>query len=306
MPNNHKPVVLVLGVTGQFGKLVAEELRQKSDIHLKVATRRDSQLEPLRQKYGDAVLLDLDEPRTFPNALQGVERLFLLTGYTVAMLVQSKTITDTAVKSGLKQIVHLGVFNQPDTTDPHFAWHQMIETYVKASGIPWTNLHPNVFMQNLTGALPVVGGKVSLYCEDKKVGWVALEDVAQAASLVLREGPSKHAGNDYWFSSESLNVHDVARILSEATEHEFIALAKSPEQFMEDMKKSNIEFERWYAEGAAEFFRQVVDGRMSYIADVRDDCQKLLGRKGMTLEEWASRHKDEILRLALGEALEGI
>lgn len=306
MPNNHKPVVLVLGVTGQFGKLVAEELWQASDIHLKVATRQDSQLEPLRQKYGDAVLLDLDEPRTFPNALQGVERLFLLTGYTVAMLVQSKTITDTAVKSGLKQIVHLGVFNQPDTTDPHFAWHQMIETYVKASGIPWTNLHPNVFMQNLTGAFPVVGGKVSLYCENKKVGWVALEDVAQAASLVLREGPSKHAGNDYWFSSESLNVHDVARILSEATEHEFIALAKSPEQFMEDMKKSNIEFERWYAEGAAEFFRQVVDGRMSYIANVRDDCQKLLGRKGMTLEEWASRHKDKLLRLAKGEALEGI
>ena len=39
--------------------------------------------------------------------LKGVERLFLLTGYTVDMLVQSKAIVDEAKKAGVKHIVHL-------------------------------------------------------------------------------------------------------------------------------------------------------------------------------------------------------
>jgi len=49
--------------------------------------------------------------------------LFLLTGYTVDMLVQSKTLVDAAKKAGVRHIVHQGVFGQWDCTDPHFAWH---------------------------------------------------------------------------------------------------------------------------------------------------------------------------------------
>jgi uncharacterized protein YbjT (DUF2867 family) len=29
------------------------------------------------------------------------------------------------------------------------AWHQIVERYIEASGIAWTHLHPNVFMENL-------------------------------------------------------------------------------------------------------------------------------------------------------------
>jgi hypothetical protein len=54
------------------------------------------------------VLLDLDEPRTFGAALSGVDRVFLLNGYSVEMLVQSKTLVDAARKAGVQRIVHLG------------------------------------------------------------------------------------------------------------------------------------------------------------------------------------------------------
>src|SRR4029077_20892489 len=75
---------------------------------------------------------------------------FLVTGYMVDMLVQSKSLIDAAKRNGVSHIVHLGSFTPVhDGYATVYAWHQMIETYLRDSGLAWTNLHPNMFMQNL-------------------------------------------------------------------------------------------------------------------------------------------------------------
>jgi uncharacterized protein YbjT (DUF2867 family) len=216
------------------------------------------------------------------------------------MLVQSKAVVDAAKKAGVKHIVHLGVFTpQFDCYDPHFAWHQMIEAYIKVSGIPYTFLHPNCFMQNFTGTYHLAkNGRVRFYAKDKKVGWIALEDVGEAAARILSEGPYKHQGRDYWFSTESLNIEEVAKVFSEVTGKTFAADALPPKQFLKDFREAVGDNIDPYYLGVAESFKQIVDGRMSYITDVRDDLPSLMGRKGMTLKEWAKLHKDELLRLA--------
>ncbi|CCB86711.1 MULTISPECIES: NmrA family NAD(P)-binding protein [Parachlamydia] len=299
MASSNKPTVLVLGATGQLGKIIADGLKKKDSVTLSVATRKREQLPTLKEKYGHAVYLDFDDPRTFPEALKGVERLFLLTGYTVDMLVQSKAIVDAAKKAHVKHIVHLGVFTpEEDCYDPHFAWHQMIEVYIKASGISYTFLHPNCFMQNLSGFYSMVkNGKVRFYANDKKLGWIALEDVAEASVKILTEGPAKHHGKDYWFSTESLNLDEIAWILTEVTGKKFIADSQPPEQFIKDFSV-NVTYVDPYFIGVQKFFEQVVDGRMAYIAEVRDDAPLLIGRKGTTLKEWAKLHKDELIALA--------
>ncbi len=96
-----------------------------------------------------AVYLDLDDARTFPEALVGIDRLYLMTGYTVQMVHQSKTIVDAAAESDVSFIVHLGVFGNGKSTDPHFAWHEMVERYIEGSGVAWCHLHPYFFMENL-------------------------------------------------------------------------------------------------------------------------------------------------------------
>ena len=72
-----------------------------------------------------AVRIDLDDPLSFPAALAGVDRLFLMTGYTIHMVHQMKTITEAAVDAGVSFIVHLGVFGNGRSTDPRFAWHEL-------------------------------------------------------------------------------------------------------------------------------------------------------------------------------------
>ncbi len=287
--------ILVMGVTGQLGRLVADCFKGQS---IRVTSRRKSDLADLKSEYGDAVFLDLDDPSAFSEALKGVDSLFMLTGYTVGMLVQSKALVDAAKKAGVKHIVHLGVFSLDEACyDPHFAWHQMIEVYIKNSGINCTFLHPNCFMQNLTGFYGMIkNGKIRFYAEDKRVGWIALEDVAAAASTILGEG-SKHYGKDYWFSTELANVEEIARIVSNVTGLEFIPDPQSPDRFLADMGADPKTVDAYFI-GVSESFKQVVDGRMDYICTVRDDMPQLVGRPGMTLSQWATLHKEELLKVA--------
>jgi NAD(P)H dehydrogenase (quinone) len=296
--STHQPAILVLGATGQLGKLIADSLRKNNALSLTVTSRKPDLIPQLKEDYGNAIYLDLEDPRTFADSFKGVNRLFLLTGYTVDMLVQSKAIVDEAKKAGVKHIVHLGVFSRAfDCYDPHFAWHQMVEVYIKASGIPYTFLHPNCFMQNLTGFYGMIKkGKVRFYADDKKYGWIALEDVAEAAVKILTEGPAQHHGKDYWFSTEALNIQEVTQILNEVTGGKFIADPQLPKQFLKDFSLNNPVIDPYFI-GVEKFFTQMMDGRMAYISEVHDDLPQLIGRKGMTLKEWVGLHKEEISKL---------
>ena len=289
--------LLVLGVTGQVGKLVAKNLRRKY-ARLSVGTRRKANLEELADQFGASRFIDLDDPRTFDEALKDVTGVFLVTGYTVDMLVQSKTLIDAAKRNDVNHIVHLGAFTRErDTYTTVFAWHQMIEAYLRDSGVAWTNVHPNMFMQNLLSVWPVKGGLYSVYTS-KGLGFTALEDVAEAAAVILMEGPEKHSGKDYWFSAEALTPHQVAETLTVATGRKFTAAVRDAESFQNDVAQPGSAFEPAYAKGGLELFRQVEDGSMAYVGSVRDDTKKLLGREPLLLRDWAKLHANELLEIA--------
>jgi NAD(P)H dehydrogenase (quinone) len=295
--SSKKPTVLVLGSTGQIGKLVVKHLEQNNDIQLRLCSRREEAVEKFREQGKEAVKLDLDDPSTFALALAGVDRAFLLTGYTVAMLTQSKTFVDAAKKAGVKHIVHLGIFGEWDTTDPHFVWHQLIETYIKASGIAWTNLHPNVFMDNLFNATAPKKNQLMLYWGAARVGWVAVSDIAAMAAAVLHGGPEKHNERDYWMSVDVLDGSEVAAILSETTGQRIAFSAKTHEDFKALVSAPDSSAEPWYAEGGTDFMRQVANGQMGYIGTIRDDVPYVLGRPALKFREWATENKEKFIEI---------
>src|SRR3989475_12298453 len=296
---NSSRSLLVLGVTGQVGTLVEQQLK-RSDVHFSAGTRRKANLEELAHLFGASRFIDLDDPRTFDEALKDITGLFLLTGYTVAMLVQSKSLIDAAKRNGVKHVVHLGAFTRDhDAYSTVFAWHQMIEAYLRDSGIAWTNLHPNMFMQSFLSVWSIKGAVYNAYTS-KAVGFTALEDVSEAAAVILMEGPEKHSGMDYWFSVEALTPHQVAETLTAVTGRKFTAAVHHAEGFQNDAAKPGSAFEPAYAKGGLELFRQVEDGRMAYVGSVKDDTKKILGREPLLLSEWAKLHASELLEIAGG------
>src|SRR5258708_9682565 len=79
------------------------------------------------------------------------------------MLAQSKTFIDAARKARVQHIVHLGVFGHWDCTDPHIAWHELVETYIEASGTAWTHIHPNMFMEQIPKFMKIRNDRFSVF-----------------------------------------------------------------------------------------------------------------------------------------------
>jgi uncharacterized protein YbjT (DUF2867 family) len=295
-----KPRVLVVGSTGLTGRAIVAELDDAPDRVEVVRVSRDPEtVEQWRSEGRSAARLDLDDARTFPAALEGVDRLFVMTGYTVAMTHQTKTITDAAVDAGVGHIVHLGIFGNGRSTDPHFAWHELVERYIEGSGVPWTHLHPHMFMENLLSVFTLRDGRLPWPAGDKPTGWIAGEDIAAVAAKVLVEGPDVHARKGYWMSTDVLNGAQAADILSAALGQTIPAEVFTPDEMLQAVSAglaSTPSFmEGHYALSTFEWLRQTYDGRMDYAAVTTDTVEELLGRPPIHLAEWAVRHRDALL-----------
>ncbi len=291
--------VLVLGSTGLIGKQVAENLEASGAVAAIRASRNPAQVEKWRQQGLPAALLDLDDPRTFPAALEGIDRMFVATGYTSAMTHQTKTIVDAAADAGVGFIVHLGIFGNGRQTDPHFAWHELVERYIEGSGVAWCHLHPHVFMDNLLTAFRIAHARLSWPLGDRSVGWIAGEDIAAVAAKVLTEGAQTHAGKNHFLSTDVLNGVAAASILSDVLQRKIAPVVMTPDDLVALVASGKLAMpammEANYAMSALEWLRQTYDGRMEFSAIATDTVRQLLGREPLHLADWATRHRDELL-----------
>lgn len=288
-----KPTVLILGATGRTGSHLVNLLERESDsLEIRVAIRKPEQAEQFLKRGIKTVLLDLDDLSTYEDALQGVQRLFMVTGYTVDMMNQGKNLTDAAKDAGVEYIVHVGTFHQPGRPQAklirHYIWHQLIETYIEASGISWTHLCPNAFMQNFFGA--VQDDKLRMFFGQERVGLVDCFDLARVAAAALRE-PAKHAGQRYFLSVEALTMPEAAQILSEEL-GKAIAYEPLPAS---DLRKLPIgqTMESAYFECIVRQMELLQTGQLPDFADTYDNIPQIIGHSPISFREFVRKNLAE-------------
>ena len=108
MLNAKLPKILITGATGQVGSKTIELLSSNKDLELVVAVRSPEKAASFIAKGRATVILDFDDESTHIPALEGIDRVLIVTGYTVDMLRQSKALLDNAKKAGVQHVVHLG------------------------------------------------------------------------------------------------------------------------------------------------------------------------------------------------------
>jgi NAD(P)H dehydrogenase (quinone) len=298
MTTDTRPLIFLMGTTGQTGRHILEDFDQNpGNARIRVGVRKQEDLERFRNEGRDVVLFDLDDPRTFGPALCGVDRLNVLTGYTIAMVHQTKWLVDAAKKAGVKHIVNQGVFANDDCTDSKFSWFVLVERYIEASGIAWTHLHPNMFMDGMLNVSPPTGGSFPVFWGEQRVGYISVNDIAAVTARVLRDGPERHASKNYYLSTETMTGPEIAIMLSEVLGRKIICHVRHPTDMEALFKAGGLKVEDWYAKSSIEFCTQLSDGRLGYFGTVRDDMPYILGRSGTTFREWAETHKAELLEL---------
>lgn len=285
--------VLIIGASGRVGSQLIKAFDKNSDgVELVLGTSREETAQKWQEEGREAVVLDLNKPEGFEAALAGIDRVFLLTGYTSDMLYQSKLFVDAAKNAKVSHIVHLGVFTSRQDPIPHFVWHDLIETYIAASGIAWTNIHPNIITDSVLDVNPPMSETNSFmsFCGDVPQGWVCTADIADVAATVLREGPAKHAGKNYYLSIEVLTVTEVANILSEASGKKIKCNYIDKDQQEAMFAQIPSVPVQTYMESAVITMELTRNRKFKAQTELQDDVLTVVGRPGTTMKEWANNY----------------
>ena len=188
--------ILVMGGTGNVGGAVVTELLKRK-ANVRVLARK----QPGEGKLPAAVEVaigDLLDPVSIEQAMQGVDKLFLLTAVVADELTQALIAYGIARRVGMKQVTYLSVFKVEQFRDvPHLASKLAVEQALREFGLPFTILRPGYYIQNDAmlkdalkgpGIYPMPIGTAGICAVDTR-------DIAEAAAISLTgEG---HEGQTY-------------------------------------------------------------------------------------------------------------
>jgi uncharacterized protein YbjT (DUF2867 family) len=203
--------ILVTGGTGNVGGAVVRELHKR---RLKVRVLARTQPEAGKLPAGVEVAIgDLLDPVSVEQALQGVDKLFLLNGVVTDELTQALIVYGVAKRIGLQHVTYLSVFKVEQFRDvPHFASKLAVENALREFGVPYTILRPGYYMQNditLKDAL-MSEGIYPMPIGTAGIATVDIRDIAEAAAISLSE--DGHVGQTYDLVASAM-VRAVSQIL---------------------------------------------------------------------------------------------
>lgn len=293
MSNTSPPKILVTGATGQVGSKTIDFLSFNKDIEIVAAVRSREKATRFAAKGLATVIFDFDDETTHLPALRGIDRVFVVTGYTVDMLRQSKTLLDNAKKAGVHHVVHLGACGRDDTTVAHWAWHQLVERYIEWCGFSYTHLRPETFMQNLLsygGKKAIVDGVIHAYVEGARLSWVDVEDVAQVAALALAH-PEKHSGKTYRLGYDAKTFHELAALMTSIVGKPFRYEPFPPEVFLQSIKDAGAEMA--YMNCVYDHWKRYAAGTIPGADDTFDTFPTITGRQPVRWTEFIEKHKAE-------------
>src|SRR5207249_7849316 len=172
-----------------------------------------------RKQFGWNIALapfDFENEQTFSGALEGVEKVFLLPPLLPNQLEVTNAFVDAAKRAGVRHIVKLSAIGVDDETRPTpIKWHGANEQHIRESGVAFTFLRPNSFMQNFFTYFPPRNGAIYLPWGNGTASFVDTRDVASVAADVLTN--DGHEGKTYTLTGPTaLGIADVARILAGA------------------------------------------------------------------------------------------
>ena len=278
--------ILVIGATGNIGSNLVKLLAKNGDL-VKAATRNPESY--VAQPNIEPVAFDYDKPETYEPALRGMDRAFVIarSGDPESDKVINPLI-DKAKAAGLKHIVLLTSMgaNQVETSPLYKA-----EQHLMASGIDYTILRPNWFMQNFSRGfiLPTIQQSDGIYLPvgEGKTSFIDTRDIAAVAAKSLTEN-GRHAGQAYPLTGgQSLSYAETARIISN--------VAGRPIQYVaisDDDLRKNLAEAGW-PPGQIEFmvaiFQPVKHG---LAAAIDPTLASLLGREPISFEQFARENAD--------------
>ncbi|MEV4510293.1 NAD(P)H-binding protein [Dactylosporangium sp. NPDC049525] len=180
--------ILLTGATGTVGRAVLRQLLD-AGAPVRALTRDPARAATLLPDGVDVVGGDLGDPDSLPAALDGVERVFLLSAGP-QMAEHDANLAQAAAKAGVRRLVALSSLAAEEDPDGALGrWHADGERAVREAGPAWTIVRPGGFMSNALDWAPAVrAGVVRAPFRDLRAAIVDPRDIAAVVVAAMSGG----------------------------------------------------------------------------------------------------------------------
>lgn len=275
-----RPSIAITGATGRVGSRTAQ---------LVAAAGRPQRL-VVRRPWGDVALPvteavvvaggygDGDGSR---RALEGTSTVLMVSAAeAVDRVGQHRAFVDAAVAAGVDHVVYTSFFGaSPAAVFTLARDHWATEEYLRDSGMDWTFLRDNLYLDllpDMAGPDGVVRGPAG----GGRFAGVAVDDVAAVAAAVLLD-PAPHAGQVYDVTGpEELTMAEVAAIIAAATGRDVTFQDETAEEAY--ASRAHYDAPDWQVDAWVSTYRAIAAGEMAGVTNV---VERIVGRPPIGLRD---------------------
>lgn len=254
-------MICITGAGGTVGSEVVKQL-ESARAPFRAAYFSKDKADAARAKGVDAVIIDYNEPETLRVAFQGCDKLFLLGPNVLNQTQLELNACEGAKAVGVSHIVKQSVWGADEEEFVLGKVHRPVERTIESSGLAWTFLRPNSFMQNVVTYMgETIKAQAAFYSASgkAKISHVDVRDIAAVAVKALTE--PNHEGKAYTLSGpEALTYDELADELSKVLGRSISHINLSPsdlkkgmlgEGMPEEIADRMLDLERYYREDQA-------------------------------------------------------
>jgi uncharacterized protein YbjT (DUF2867 family) len=284
MARTNFPTILITGATGNVGRELSKQLSSLK-VPYRAMVRSQKDAEAFSALAGaEVVIADFDRTETLADALQGVERAFLLTNSSERAEGQQSNFVDLAPRAGVKHIVKLSQWAASTDSPVRFLrYHAAVEQKIHESAMAYTFLRPNLFMQGLLSFRETILGQGRFFAAvgDARISAVDVRDIASAAAAALVE--EGHGGQIYNLTGpQALSHREMAEKLSSVLGRRIDFVDIPPDAMREMLIKVGLP--AWQADGLIEDYAHYARGEA---AEVTTGVQDATGRPPRSFDDFA-------------------
>ncbi|MFP4498171.1 MAG: SDR family oxidoreductase [Vulcanimicrobiota bacterium] len=237
--------ILVTGPTGKVGSQVIKYLKRKDNVEIIAGVHHLNDADRFESQGIKIVEFELDDPETIENALSITDRLFLLTPMTPDMERRVQNVVEQTRNNKVEFIVRLSFYGASDENPVRLGeLHRKADQVVINSGIPYTILRPNSFMQNFSEYYADSIREMDTFYlaqGDGKISYIDTRDIGNVAATILAEPTRENINQIYTLTgSQALDNFEVADIFSRVMGRQIKYVNISKEEMSQYMRQQKM------------------------------------------------------------------
>ena len=279
-------MILITGATGKTGSATAKSLGEKGET-FRALIRNEEKKEGLESLGGEVVIGSIENTDVVNQSMQGVKTVLVLLPNSESQLALEKQLVDSAKQAGVERIVKMSSIEAtPDATSPIPKLHLESEEYIKQSGLAWTMIKPNFYMQNLLASAGTIKdqGKIFLPMGDGKTGMIDTTDVGTVIAKVLSEDGHESMNHEIT-GPEILSFYEVAEIFSQVLGKQVDYVDVPMDAYKETL--GQFLTNQWHLDAVIDLFKGIAEGG---IEDKTNTFNELTGETPKSLSQFLAEN----------------